>query len=243
MTSEFLNKKELVVFVKELKHWSKPENFPPEFQSNNPQPNVNLFTDIWSMGTLVQELTSIGSLANPPKSYSKKLIELQEMMKRPQPQKRPTPDQILNYIAEKSSPIKEISTKTNKVPEALIATEQSDIKYYKNNVNRELVELAVSNIDSESDCSVIMKLVKRAWGEPEKIGEFYTYLQQKNVTPNITVMLKTCVAIQYYFLCGPQEVMQPSGNPNLPLNILTMLCNNWVNGYKSVLRQTPEVTI
>jgi len=86
-----------------------------------------------------------------------------------------------------------------------------------------------------------MKLVKKAWAEPGRVNEFYDCVQQKNTVPNIRVMLKTCVAIQYYFLCGPHEVLEPNNGPNLTQNVLTLLYNKWITGYKSTLRQTAEV--
>jgi len=123
VTNEYLNKKEFLVFVKELKYWLRPENFPPEFQSNNIKPNLNLQIDIWSLGTLIRELTNMGSLFTPPMTYSKKLIDLQIMML--EANQRPTPDNILSYLAEKT---KESPLKIN-IPEPIPKIEQSDIKY------------------------------------------------------------------------------------------------------------------
>jgi hypothetical protein len=95
--------------------------------------------------------------------------------------------------------------------------------------------------ENESDCSSIMKLVKKAWAEPERVNEFYNCVQQKNAVASIRVMLKSCIAIQYYFLCGPHEVLEPNGNLNITQNVLTLLYNKWITGYKSTLRQTMEV--
>jgi hypothetical protein len=114
-----LNKKELLIFAKELKYWLRPESFPPEFQSDNLKPNISLLADIWSLGTLIRELTSMGSLSTPPITYSKKLLDLQEMMLKPN--QRPTPGHILNYLAENPKPTKTIAP--------VVKVEQSDIRY------------------------------------------------------------------------------------------------------------------
>lgn len=127
MANEFLNKKELLVFVKELKYWLKPENFPPEFQPNNIKPNITPLADIWCLGTLVRELVNMGSLCASPVSYSKKLLDLQATMLRTQPQQRPTPDHILNHVAAKETASVRANVVIEPVPK--VNVEYSEIKY------------------------------------------------------------------------------------------------------------------
>ena len=88
-----------------------------------------------------------------------------------------------------------------------------------------------------------MKLVMKSWADTGKICEFYNCLQYNFSKPDIIKILKGCVVIEYYFLCGPYEVFQPTTNPDIPFNVLTLMYNNWANGYKTTLRQLPEVRL
>lgn len=99
-TSEFLSKKDLYTFMKELQYWTKPSYIPPELAADNTCPVITLAMDIWSLGVILGELMNIGNLVNPPLSYSKKLQDLQAIMLNLRPQRRPTADQVLNYILQ-----------------------------------------------------------------------------------------------------------------------------------------------
>eukprot|EP00826_Nyctotherus_ovalis_P012080 TRINITY_DN13153_c0_g1_i2.p1 TRINITY_DN13153_c0_g1~~TRINITY_DN13153_c0_g1_i2.p1 ORF type:complete len:160 (-),score=8.02 TRINITY_DN13153_c0_g1_i2:90-524(-) len=111
-TTEFLSKKDLFVFMKEMQYWTKPSNCPPEISASSACPVVTLSIDIWSLGVILGELMSIGTAVDPPVSYSKQLLDLQAMMLNPRPQRRPTAQHVVNYLlqmAQKTSMPREVN--------------------------------------------------------------------------------------------------------------------------------------
>lgn len=99
-TTEFLSKKDLFVFMKEMQYWTQPSSCPPEISASSVCPVVTLSMDIWSLGLILGELMSVGTATNPPASYSKQLLELQAMMLNPRPQRRPTAQFVTNYLLQ-----------------------------------------------------------------------------------------------------------------------------------------------
>ena len=81
----------------------KSENHPPELRSIDSGFALTLSFDIWSLGLILRELISMGSLTKPPTVYSAQLISLQDMMLKPNPRNRPNVDYILRYLTEKES--------------------------------------------------------------------------------------------------------------------------------------------
>ena len=92
---------------------------------------------------------------------------------------------------------------------------------------------ATRDIDAEPEYTNISKLILKAWKKPMKILKFYDCLQKRPTTFNIIVALKACITMQYYFLYGPIDAIQPYKNADIPLIVLTGVHTSWVNNCKA----------
>jgi len=106
-----LQQKEQQNFLNELKYWNTENNLPPELSNKGLKFPITPGIDIWALGLIVRELTSMGTKLEV--TYSPQLMSLQQFMLHSEPLKRPTADMILQYLLEKESLIGSVISKAN----------------------------------------------------------------------------------------------------------------------------------
>lgn len=88
-------------FFEGLVHWFEPEELAPELSLKSEEKVISVYADIWQLGTLMRQLTNIA--AKPRVYYSEELVALQDAMFHPDPNKRPSAKEVLQYIMKKES--------------------------------------------------------------------------------------------------------------------------------------------
>jgi serine/threonine protein kinase len=109
--STSLQQQEPQTFLNELKYWNTESNIPPELLNKDLKFPITSGIDIWALGLIIRELTSMGTKLSA--TYSPQLMSLQESMLNPQSHARPTADMILQYLLEKESLIGSVISKAS----------------------------------------------------------------------------------------------------------------------------------
>jgi len=245
-----LQQKEPQYFLNELKYWNTENNLPPELSNKDLKFPITHGIDIWALGLIVGELTSMGAKSGV--TYSPHLMSLQQFMLHSEPLKRPTADMILQYLLEKESLIGSIISKAS-ISEAKcnepssfsssiikLMNEKSTKYFICLHINRNWVMAATRDSNEEPNYKCMMELIKKAWEKPKKINKFYKSLQNCNKKANVFCILKSCIVLQHYFLYGPTSVFQPKENEKLPQTVLNNLAKQWPNVYSSYIKQLTE---
>lgn len=86
---------------------------------------------------------------------------------------------------------------------------------------------ATRSSNTEPDYNSISKLIRKAWKKPLKIIKFYKAVRERPLSSSITVALKACITIQYYFLYGPQDIFLPYKNTDIPDVVFKSMLSEW----------------
>eukprot|EP00826_Nyctotherus_ovalis_P053694 TRINITY_DN7003_c0_g1_i2.p2 TRINITY_DN7003_c0_g1~~TRINITY_DN7003_c0_g1_i2.p2 ORF type:complete len:166 (-),score=38.55 TRINITY_DN7003_c0_g1_i2:370-867(-) len=101
LREDSFDSEEFMRFFEGLIYWFEPEELAPELSLKSEEKVISVYADIWQLGVLMRRLTDFA--AKPKIYYSEELVALQDTMLSPDPNKRPSAKEVLQYIMKKES--------------------------------------------------------------------------------------------------------------------------------------------